>query len=85
MVHKANVVCMISIILLLLFSSKLVFYKVSENPKHGSYSLSFSVSENSKHDVAKKIISRSHLHIVRKIPVPRPYNHGPVPTHRTKN
>ncbi|KAB2601829.1 hypothetical protein D8674_002834 [Pyrus ussuriensis x Pyrus communis] len=71
MVHKANVVCMISIILLLLFSFKLVFDNVSENPKHVIA------------DVEEKIISRSHLHIVRKISVPNPFNHGPVP--RTKN
>ncbi|KAB2601850.1 hypothetical protein D8674_002855 [Pyrus ussuriensis x Pyrus communis] len=66
MVHKANVVYMISIILLLLFSSKLVFANVSENQKHVIA------------DVAEKIISRSHLRIVRKISVPNPYNHGPI-------
>ncbi|KAB2617088.1 hypothetical protein D8674_012957 [Pyrus ussuriensis x Pyrus communis] len=73
MVHKANFVYMISIILLLLFSSKLVFANVFEKPKHGIIA-----------DVAEKIISRSHLHIVAKevkervhystVPIPFPMN-----------
>ncbi|KAB2601825.1 hypothetical protein D8674_002830 [Pyrus ussuriensis x Pyrus communis] len=63
MVHKANVVYMISIILLLLFSSKLVFANVSENPKHIIA------------DVAEKI-SRSHLQIVTKTSVRNPMTHG---------
>ncbi|RXH67587.1 hypothetical protein DVH24_027734 [Malus domestica] len=46
MVHKASVVYMIPIIILLLFASKVVFANFSENPKH--------------YDV-EKMISRSRL------------------------
>ncbi|KAM1234794.1 hypothetical protein ACFX2J_004338 [Malus domestica] len=61
MVHKADVVYMISIILLILFSSKLVFANVSENPKHND---------------AEKMISRPRLQMeiiqAMKIYVPVP-------------
>ncbi|TQE02652.1 hypothetical protein C1H46_011721 [Malus baccata] len=64
MVHKTNFVYMIPIILLLLFSSKLVFANVSEKPKH---------------NVAEKIISRSHLHVVAKQEEPVHYKTTPFP------
>ncbi|TQE02658.1 hypothetical protein C1H46_011727 [Malus baccata] len=61
MVHKANVVYIISIILLLLVSSKLVIADVSENPKHND---------------AEKMISRLRLQMkiihVAKVIVPLP-------------
>ncbi|KAB2610956.1 hypothetical protein D8674_018988 [Pyrus ussuriensis x Pyrus communis] len=68
MVHKASVVYMIPIIILLLFSSKVAFANVSENPKQ--------FPDLVIADDVEKIISRSRLQMeiiqAMKVGVPKP-------------
>ncbi|KAB2610952.1 hypothetical protein D8674_018984 [Pyrus ussuriensis x Pyrus communis] len=68
MVHKASVVYMIPIIILLLFSSEVVFANVSENSKH--------IPDLIVADELEKMVSKLYLQMeiikAKKVGVPIP-------------